>query len=62
MLPGKTTRVVATPKNQVVGLGDDNQFFSFLHERPALFNERQAETYAAKRQIAHFKFRPATGG
>jgi hypothetical protein len=31
MLPWKATCVITTPKDQVVGLGDDDQFFPFLH-------------------------------
>jgi hypothetical protein len=30
----EATRVVATPQDQNVGLGDHDQFFSFLHEWP----------------------------
>ena len=40
MLTRKASGVVAIPQNRVVGLGDDYQFFRFLH-RVALVNERQ---------------------
>jgi hypothetical protein len=48
VLAWNSAGLITTPKNQVVGLGDDDPFFNFLHERPLLFNERQAETFAAK--------------
>ena len=63
LISGKSAGVVATPQNQIVGLGNDYQFFLFLHERPPLIDERQAEnTGCQNRSVRFSNFDPPLAG
>jgi hypothetical protein len=46
VLAGKTAGVLATPQNQVIGLGDDGQVFSSAHAAPLLSPQMSTETAA----------------
>ena len=62
MLPWKTAGVVATPQDQVVGLGDDDQFVLLFYVWPPLRCQRQAETQTVKMTCGDFTFRPPAAG
>jgi hypothetical protein len=48
MLSRKATRVAATPHDQVVGLGDDDEFFLFRHHGLRCVHQQQADVPTAK--------------
>jgi hypothetical protein len=57
MLARETARVVATPQDQVVGLGDNSQFFVFPYLGLRYSSQQQAEDKGlSERQAAIFNF------
>ena len=62
MLSRKPTRVVATPQNQVVGFGDDDQFFGFLHRGLRCSLNGRPKMMTAKMTGGGFPISTAFGG
>ena len=55
MLPRKPTRVIATPQDQDVGLGDNHQFVLLLHRGLRCPCEQQAELQTAQKTNGDFQ-------
>ena len=62
MMFRKATRVVATPQNQVVGFGDDDQFFGFLHRGLRCSLNGRPKMMTAKMTGGGFPISTAFGG